>query len=93
MAKLNITLAIAGKSYPMTIDSEKEELYREAAKRLNEKTKAFSKVSSFKPEDCVAMAALSFSITALGAELKGRLESADTEAIEALSARLDEYMR
>lgn len=93
MAKLNITLSIAGKSYPMSVDAEKEELYREAARRLNNKIKEFTQVSSFKSDDCMAMAALRYSILALSAEQKGRLDDADTEAIAALSARLDEYMR
>ncbi|MDE6140767.1 MAG: cell division protein ZapA [Alistipes sp.] len=93
MAKLNITLSIAGQSYPMSVDAEKEELYREAARRLNEKIKEFTQVPSFKLNDCVAMAALRYSILALSTEQKGRLDDADTQAIEALSARLDEYMR
>lgn len=93
MAKLNITLSIAGQAYPMSVDSEKEELYREAARRLNNKIKEFSQVASFKLSDCVAMAALRYSILALSSEQKGRLDDADTAAIEALSARLDEYMQ
>ncbi|MBP3455803.1 MAG: cell division protein ZapA [Alistipes sp.] len=93
MAKLNITLSIAGKSYPMSVDSEKEELYREAARRLNDKIKEFAKVPSFKLNDCVAMAALRYSILALSTEHKGRFDDADTRAIEDLAARLDKYMR
>ena len=35
--KIKINLSIAGRLYPMTIDAANEELYREAAKRLNDK--------------------------------------------------------
>ncbi|MBQ1173734.1 MAG: cell division protein ZapA, partial [Alistipes sp.] len=35
--KIKVNISIAGKSYPMTIDAANEELYRVAAKRLNEK--------------------------------------------------------
>ena len=35
--KIKINLSIAGRLYPMTVPAEKEELYREAAKRLNDK--------------------------------------------------------
>ena len=40
MAKININLSIAGKSYPMSIEQEKEELYREAARRSRSKEPA-----------------------------------------------------
>ena len=73
MAKININLSIAGKSYPMSIEQEKEELYREAARRLNEKVREFTRV-------------------ALSSARSGRLGSAETEALEALSQRLDSYL-
>ena len=85
MAKININLSIAGKSYPMSIEQEKEELYREAARRLNEKVKEFTRVPSLDQTDRLAMAALS-------SERSGRLGSAETEALEALSQRLDSYL-
>lgn len=60
MAKININLSIAGKSYPMSIEQEKEELYREAARRLNEKVREFTRVPSLDQTDRLAMAALRF---------------------------------
>jgi len=92
MAKININLSIAGKSYPMSIEQEKEELYREAARRLNEKVREFTRVPSLDQTDRLAMAALRFSIVALSSERSGRLGSAETESLEALSQRLDSYL-
>ena len=63
MAKININLSIAGKSYPMSIEQEKEELYREAARRLNEKVREFTRVPSLDQTDRLAMAAFFDSCT------------------------------
>ena len=41
--KIKINLSIAGRNYPMNIEPEKEELCREAAKRLNISVEDFQK--------------------------------------------------
>lgn len=92
MAKLKITLSIAGQSYPVSVDSDKEELYREAAKRLNAKIKELTQVPSFNLSDCVAMAAFKFSIMALSAERMVELDNADVDSLNSISERIDEYM-
>ena len=91
--KIKITLSIAGKSYPMTIDAANEELYREATKRLNEKITEFSKVPKFDMQDRLTMSALSFSIIALNAEHRSTVGGDDIEALRAIEERIKSYIK
>ena len=50
--KIKINISIAGKSYPMTIDQANEELYRVAAKRLNEKITEYSRIAKNYSKSC-----------------------------------------
>ena len=60
MAKQKISLKVGGKSYQMTIDSDKEEIYRLAEREVNASVGKYQKVfgESFTMQDCLAIAAL-----------------------------------
>ena len=48
MSKQSITLKIAGKQYPLSVDSRQEELYRLAEREINER---FSRIEKAKFKD------------------------------------------
>lgn len=92
-SKIKISLTIAGKSYPMTIDVANEELYREAAKRLNEKITEYSRIPKFDMQDRLAMAALRYSILALTTEHTSALGDDDVEELRAIEQRIRNYIK
>lgn len=91
--KIKINISIAGKSYPMTVDVANEELYRVAAKRLNEAIAEFNRVPQFSDQDRMAMAALRFSILSLTAERNSSLGDEDVQQLEALERRIRNYVK
>ena len=91
--KIKISITIAGKSYPMTIDAANEELYREAAKRLNEKITEYTRIPNFQMQDRLAMAALRYSILALNAEHTSSLGNQDIEQLEDIEKRIQKYIK
>jgi cell division protein ZapA len=91
--KIKINISIAGKSYPMTIDAANEELYRVAAKRLNEKITEYSKIPKFDIQDRIAMAALRYSIIALTTEQSSSLGDDDVEELHAIEERIRKYIK
>ena len=91
--KIKVNISIAGKSYPMTIDAANEELYRVAAKRLNEKITEYSRIPKFDIQDRVAMAALRYSILALTTEQDSALGNEDVEEIYALKELISKYIK
>ena len=56
--KLNIKLTIAGKSYPLKIDREKEAVYRRAEKEVNALVSMYNTTFRAEPQDYLAMAVL-----------------------------------
>ena len=91
--KIKVNISIAGKSYPMTIDAAKEELYRVAAKRLNEKITEYSKIPKFDMQDRIAMAALRYSIITLTTEQGSALGDEDVEELHAIEERIRKYVK
>ena len=91
--KIKINISIAGKSYPMTIDAANEELYRVAAKRLNEKITEYSKIPKFDIQDRIAMAALRYSIITLTTEQSSSLGDDDVEELHAIEERIRKYVK
>lgn len=91
--KIKINISIAGKSYPMTIDAANEELYRVAAKRLNEKITEYTRIPNFQMQDRLAMAALRYSILALNAEHTSSLGNQDIEQLEDIEKRIQKYIK
>ena len=77
----------------MTIDAAHEELYREAAKSLNEKITEYSKIAKFDIQDRVAMAALRYSILALTTEQSASLGNDDVEEIHAIEELIRNYIK
>ncbi len=91
--KVKINLSIAGRSYPMTIDAANEELYREAAKRLNEKITEYSRIAKLDIQDRIAMAALRYSILALTTEQSSSLGDEDVEELRKIEERIRGYVK
>lgn len=90
--KVKVNLSIAGRSYPMTIDAANEELYREAARRLNDKITEYSKIGKFDIQDRVAMAALRYSILALTTEQTSALGDDDVEELISIETLMRNYL-
>ena len=91
--RVKINISIAGKSYPMTVDVANEELYRVAAKRLNETIAEFNRVPQFSSEDRLAMAALRYSILALNSERNVSLGDEDIQELENIERRIRDYVK
>ena len=91
--KIKINLSIAGRSYPMSIEPEKEELYREAAKRLNAKIAECARVPNFDATDRLAMAALVITMLLLNTQQQSSLGDVDVEELHALEARIRNYIK
>lgn len=91
--KIRINISIAGKNYPMTIEAAKEELYRVAAKRLNEKITEYSKIPNFDMQDRTAMAAFRYAIIALATEQSSALGNDDIEELHAIEERIRKYVK
>ena len=91
--KVKINISIAGRSYPMTIDAANEELYRVAAKRLNEKITEYARIPKFDIEDRLAMAALRYSILALTTEQSAALGDGDIEELRAIEQLIRKYVK
>lgn len=90
--KVKINLSIAGRSYPMTIDAANEELYREAARRLNDKITEYTKIAKFDIQDRISMAALRYSILALTTEQSSSLGDEDIEELISIETLMRNYL-
>ena len=91
--KININISIAGKSYPMTLEAANEELYRVAAKRLNEKITELSKIPKLEMQDRIAIAAFGFAMLAVSNERTSALGDEDIEALHAIEERIRNYVK
>ena len=91
--KIKINISIAGKSYPMTIDAANEELYRVAAKRLNEKITELSKIPKFEMQDRMAIAAFGFAMLTVSNERTASLGDDDIEELHAIEERIRNYVK
>ena len=61
MSDLSIKVVIAGRTFPLTIDREEEELVRKATKAINEKVDEYVNNYAIKDkQDVLAMVALHF---------------------------------
>lgn len=94
MSKLSITLKIAGKQYPLSIDSDKEELYRLAEREVNERFTTLFKAGfkDFDRTDCLALAALQISHDYIENRLSRSLGDQQVEQLSTLDTRLDAYL-
>ena len=94
MAKQKISLKVGGKSYQMTIDSDKEEIYRLAEREVNASVGKYQKVfgESFTMQDCLAIAALQSNINYITVTKQSELGDDDMKALDELSKRLDQHL-
>lgn len=94
MAKQKISLKVGGKSYQMTIDSDKEEIYRLAEREVNNFVGEYQKVfgESFTMQDCLAITALKCSINNITINKQNELGNDDLQALDDLSKRLDQHL-
>ena len=94
MAKQKISLKVGGKSYQMTIDSDKEEIYRLAEREVNASVGKYQKVfgESFTMQDCLAIAALQSTINHINITRQNELGDDDMIALDELSKRLDQHL-
>ncbi len=94
MAKQAIKLKIGGKSYSLTIDSEKEELYRLAEREVNQSVTEFEKqnYAGFSHMDYMAMTALKFAINNVNTRMQGELNSEDLDSLQKLEHNIAAYL-
>ncbi len=76
----------------MTIDAANEELYREAARRLNDKITEYTKIAKFDIQDRISMAALRYSILALTTEQSSSLGDEDIEELISIETLMRNYL-
>ncbi|WP_418991520.1 cell division protein ZapA [Alistipes sp.] len=94
MAQQAITLKIAGKSYSLNIESEKEEIYRLAEREVNTYL-AQIKRNNFKnwtDQDYLSMAALKFAIANADMRQSREVGSEELRQLERISTEIDSYL-
>ena len=94
MAKQKINLKVGGNAYQMTIDSDKEEIYRMAEREVNASVSKWQKAfgDNFSVQDCLAIAALQLCINNISIARQSEMSDEDMEALDALSQRLDKHL-
>ncbi len=91
----DITLKIAGRSYSLTIEREKEEVYRLAAREVNGYIAELKKQNNFrnwKEEDYLSVVALRFAIKNVDLKRSREVNSEELRQIEELSTEVDDYL-
>ena len=92
--KQAITLKIAGKSYPLNIDREKEEVYRLAERDVNTYLGRVKQqqIKGWSDTDYMAIAALNFAISHVKMRRSREVEDEDLKRLETLEAELERYL-
>ncbi|MBQ8606928.1 MAG: cell division protein ZapA [Bacteroidaceae bacterium] len=91
--KMKIKLQIAQSYYPMTIIREDEWIYREAARRINDKLNQYREhFPNLDMEKYMTMIALDFSIATIELEKKNDVQPYK-EKIEDLTSTLESYLK
>lgn len=93
--KLNITLKIADRTYPLTIDSDLEQAYRQAADEINKLIRSFEgNYDVADRQDTLAMCAIAVSARWFGASLQKEEQQTDTqERMEKIHHLLDSILQ
>ncbi|MEG0807754.1 MAG: cell division protein ZapA [Alistipes sp.] len=94
MAQQSITLKIAGKSYSLSIESEKEESYRLAEREVNKYLTSL-KQNNFKnwtEQDYLSMTALKFAISNVDLRQSREVSSDEQKRLGALDEQIDTYL-
>ena len=91
---LNIKLDIVGKPYEMKIDPRNEEIYRLAARKINELLAIVqqSRVDGFVVQDYLSMIAVDLMISNIRLERKGDVEDSDLKALSELAQKLSNHL-
>lgn len=91
---LSIKLDIAGKPYEMDIDPRNEEIYRLAAREINNRmAKAQqSRVDGFSIQDYLAIVAVDLMIANIHLERRNDIGGEDIKRLSALSERLSLHL-
>lgn len=92
MSDLSIKVNIAGRSYPLTIDRNEEEMIRKAAKMVDDSVRKFQESYAVKDrQDLLAMTALNYATKAL----QGKAPKDDSSVINdmaEISQLIDQYL-
>ena len=91
---LHIKLDIANKPYEMTIDARNEEVYRLAAREINNRlaTAQQSRIDGFGIQDYLAIVAVDLMISNIRMEHKNDVEDGDLKALSELAERLSKHL-
>lgn len=93
MNEIRIKVNIAGRSYPLTISSEQEEVVRKAEKKIEDSLETFQKNYAVKDkQDLLAMTALQIATTAPVTETKTVIEKV-VERVEVPADLSGEFSR
>ncbi len=94
MVKQEITLKIAGMSFSLTINREKEEVYRLAEREVNAYLAQIksSRIKDWKAENYLAVTALHFAIEQVNLRRQREVDNDDLRDLEALSTEIDAYL-
>ena len=92
--RLDIKLDIAGKTYPMNIDARKEEIYRLAARRINDLLTSArkSRVDGFEIQDYLAIVAVDLMISNIRLERQNGVEEEELKTLSELAERLSKHL-
>ena len=77
----------------MTIDASIEEVYREAARNLNQQISEYSKMANFDMQDRIALSAMRVSIKALMYERNASLGDEDVEELHAIKELISSHIK
>ena len=92
MDELSIKISIAGRTYPLTIRRDEEELIRKAAKEIDDKVRTFQQNYAVKDkQDLLAMAALQMASGALKMT-SGNASEQHAERLEQLQKSVESYL-
>lgn len=92
--QLHIKLDIAGKPYEMTINARNEEVYRLAAREINNRLAIAqqSRVDGFGVQDYLAIVAVDLMISNIRLEHKEGLEESELKTLSELAKRLSHHL-
>jgi len=92
MSELSIKVSIAGRTYPLTIKRDEEELIRKAAKNVDDNVRTLQQTYAVKDkQDLLAMAALQMATNALKSSKKED-DTALTLRLDQLDGALNDYL-
>ena len=94
MAKQSITLKIAGKSYSLNIESEREEVYRLAEREVNNYLAQIKQqnIKNWNDQDYLSMTALKFAIANVGMRQSREVDNEDLRQREKIGTEIDAYL-